>query len=133
MPPQQEQQEDGSQSSNSEAALATAESTELEPMTVPVETETTTLETISNTTTSSSISGQMGGADSPLISPMPLSDRTEGPINAEGPYCELDDESVSALRAQRWRPYSIFILAVFHQTVPAPLISIAKLQYYSRL
>ena len=50
--------------------------------------------------TSSSIIGGKTGVKSafvsPLISPLQSSSSVAGPISAEGPYCELEDESVSS-------------------------------------
>ena len=60
-------------------------------------------------------SSQMGvksafvATTSPLISPIPTS-RLAAPINAEGPYCELEDESVSLLQSMWHSTYMLLFL-----------------------
>ena len=108
---QQQGEEDGSQKSNDGSTtliytyndpttpltMTESSSMVIDPITVPQEEAASS----TNTRTTTSINGQMAVNSAlvspipPLISPtIPLS-RDAAPINAEGPYSELIDESVS--------------------------------------
>eukprot|EP00571_Detonula_confervacea_P012469 CAMPEP_0172306318 /NCGR_PEP_ID=MMETSP1058-20130122/7411_1 /TAXON_ID=83371 /ORGANISM="Detonula confervacea, Strain CCMP 353" /LENGTH=1113 /DNA_ID=CAMNT_0013018159 /DNA_START=164 /DNA_END=3502 /DNA_ORIENTATION=- len=107
---QQQQQQLGSQNNNGGAATpnnandltpAATKSALIDPTPVPETDTTTSSESKNSTTTSSSSVGQMGvksafvsSPTSSLISRVPFSSKeVVAPINAEGPYCELVDES----------------------------------------
>ena len=96
--PIQQQQQNDSQNSNVGAMpygvmRSMAESTTVDPFGTPQEVVATSDTTTTSTTGQMAVKSAFVVPTPPLISPMPS--RVAAPINAEGPYCELDDESVS--------------------------------------